>query len=63
MTTKEDLERAIGYLRAARRNLSDARVHVDEAYFEGSVHFNDVTEMAQKIDKWMIDLSNRLGKL
>lgn len=57
MTTNEQ-EKSAGraYLCAAYQALKDARVHCDAAYQEGGVHYNDVTEIMQAVDKMIVKL-------
>lgn len=58
MTSDPEKKRAIAALREAYQSLKDARVHCDAAYQTGGVHYNDVTQVMQTVDK-MISALNR----
>lgn len=65
MDTIAKLDEAINRLREARGSLSWAREHCDEIYnpLYGGVHYNDVTEVMQKITGFIVSLEGCRRKL
>ena len=56
---EHDRKRASSYLREAWKALKDARFHADQSFTkEGDVHYNEVLELMQKIDKMIYRLEN-----
>lgn len=51
---EQDKKAALAYLREAYQTLKDARTHCDK--FLDGPHYNDVTEVMQKVDKMISTL-------